>query len=55
MPDLLAILFSGNQTMPLPQKVLPMTIDEYRYMSRPLGWKHEYFDGAAAGDRIQGI
>ncbi len=27
--------------------VLPMTIDEFRRMEHRLGWKHEYWDGAA--------
>ena len=33
--------------MPLPRPVLPMTIDEFEHMEHRLGWKHEYWDGAA--------
>ena len=33
--------------MPMPLPVLPMSIDEYRVMPHRLGWKHEYYDGAA--------
>ncbi|MDZ4657293.1 MAG: GNAT family N-acetyltransferase [Bythopirellula sp.] len=33
--------------MPLPHIILPMSIDEYHVMDHRLGWKHEYWDGAA--------
>lgn len=33
--------------MPLSLPVLPMTIDEFHVMEHRLGWKHEYWDGAA--------
>lgn len=33
--------------MPRPHPVLPMTIDEFQHMRHWLGWKHEYWDGAA--------
>src|SRR5262245_18062311 len=33
--------------MPLPRPVLPMTIEEFEHMEHRLGWKHEYWDGAA--------
>ena len=33
--------------MPMPLPVLPMSIDEYHVMPHRLGWKHEYYDGAA--------
>ncbi len=33
--------------MPRPLPVLPMTIEEFEHMPHRLGWKHEYWDGAA--------
>ena len=33
--------------MPRPRPVLPMTIEEFHHMPHRLGWKHEYWDGAA--------
>ncbi|MFM9961110.1 MAG: N-acetyltransferase family protein [Planctomycetaceae bacterium] len=33
--------------MPRPRPVLPMSIDEFEHMEHRLGWKHEYWDGAA--------
>jgi ribosomal protein S18 acetylase RimI-like enzyme len=33
--------------MPLPLPELPMLIDEFHVMEHRLGWKHEYWDGAA--------
>lgn len=33
--------------MPLPRPVLPMSIDEFKHMEHRLGWKHEYWNGAA--------
>lgn len=33
--------------MPLPHQTIPMSIDKYHTMKHRLGWKHEYFDGAA--------
>lgn len=33
--------------MPQPLPVLPMSIDEFHVMEHRLGWKHEYWDGAA--------
>lgn len=33
--------------MPRPHPVLPMTMDEFEHMAHRLGWKHEYWDGAA--------
>jgi hypothetical protein len=39
----------GNEipVMPLERPVLPMSIDEFHAMEHRLGWKHEYWDGAA--------
>jgi GNAT superfamily N-acetyltransferase len=33
--------------MPRPHLVLPMSIEEFEHMEHRLGWKHEYWDGAA--------
>jgi GNAT superfamily N-acetyltransferase len=33
--------------MPLERPVLPMSIDQFHAMEHRLGWKHEYWDGAA--------
>ena len=33
--------------MPRPRPVLPMSMDEFDHMPHWLGWKHEYWDGAA--------
>jgi len=33
--------------MPLPLPVIPMSIDQFHVMDHQLGWKHEYWDGAA--------
>ena len=40
-------LLAENTGMPRPQLVLPMSIEEFEYMEHRLGWKHEYWDGAA--------
>jgi GNAT superfamily N-acetyltransferase len=33
--------------MPRPLPILPMSFDEFERMEHRLGWKHEYWDGAA--------
>jgi len=33
--------------MPLSLPVIPMTVDDFHTMRHRLGWKHEYWDGAA--------
>jgi RimJ/RimL family protein N-acetyltransferase len=33
--------------MPLERPVLPMSVEEFHAMEHRLGWKHEYWDGAA--------
>lgn len=33
--------------MPLPLPVIPMPVDDFHTMRHRLGWKHEYWDGAA--------
>ena len=33
--------------MPRPHLVLPMPVEEFEHMEHRLGWKHEYWDGAA--------
>jgi len=33
--------------MPRPHLVLPMSAEEFEHMEHRLGWKHEYWDGAA--------
>jgi hypothetical protein len=33
--------------MPIALPVLPMSIDAFHVMDHRLGWKHEYWDGAA--------
>ena len=33
--------------MPRPHLVLPMSVEEFEHMEHRLGWKHEYWDGAA--------
>lgn len=33
--------------MPRPHLVVPMSIEEFEHMEHRLGWKHEYWDGAA--------
>ena len=33
--------------MPRPHLVLPMSVEEFEHMEHRLGWKHEYWNGAA--------
>lgn len=33
--------------MPRPSPILPMSVEEFEHMEHRLGWKHEYWDGAA--------